>query len=304
MGAEPLNILVTGASGFTGRYLLPLLRARGHQLVLIERPDEASVGGDIRLTGDLLDGAFLADAFAAHSPDLVIHLAAISFAAHGDLAEMYLTNILGTRHLLSAAAASGRRPRLLLASSGGVYRPDISRPLDEESPIAPGNDYLISKFATELLADQYRDRLSIRITRPFNYTGPGQAPVFLVPKIVAAIRHRDPVIRLGNIDVQRDFCDVRDVASAYAALATCPGETTVNICSGTTHSPREIIAMLEAETGHRIAVEVDPALVRASDPPRLAGCNARLRALLPGWAPRPLGETLRYMLEREEAPVS
>mgnify|MGYP000639841970 CR=1 FL=1 len=254
--------LVTGGTGFTGHHLLPALAQAGYRTISLAKPGETRADKLLHRVGDLLQQDFLEAVLADTAPDIIIHLAAISFAGHQDLGELYRTNILGTRALLAAAAGAASRPRILLASSGGIYRPDSSRPLDEEAAIAPGNDYQLSKYAAELLADQFRDRLAIRVVRPFNYTGVGQSDSFIIPKIVRAYRHRDSVIRLGNIDVERDFSDVRDVVAAYVGLCEAPGEDTVNICSGDCTSPRAVLAGLARMTGHALEVEIGRASCR------------------------------------------
>jgi nucleoside-diphosphate-sugar epimerase len=291
MPADRLRVALTGASGFTGRHLVPLLAAHGDEVVPLGAHGTANPK-----EGDILDLAWLMAATAQAAPDVIIHLAAMSFAGGGDVERTYRTNIMGTRNLLEAAAALPSPPRMILASSAGVYRASGERPLDEASAIAPQNDYLISKLASELLADLYRDRLPIVIVRPFNYSGVGQSPSFLVPKLVAAFQRRDAELVLGNIEVHRDFTDVRDVAAAYAGLCRADCPPIVNICSGQATSPRAMIDHLASLSGHRPAVRVDPALIRRHDAPLLVGDNSLLRQRLPAWHPRPFADTLDWML--------
>jgi nucleoside-diphosphate-sugar epimerase len=148
------------------------------------------------------------------------------------------------------------------------------------------------------MAATFRDALPIVITRAFNFTGPGQPEPFLVPKIVAHFRRKATMIELGNTDVIRDFLDVRAVVEAYRRLLDCPkalGET-LNICSGQGVSLREIISLLEAETGHRIEVRVNPKFVRANDMHRLVGSPGKLRSLIGPLPEMPFSTTLRDML--------
>jgi len=164
----------------------------------------------------LNDSEMLRDLLMEIRPVYVVHLAAVSFVAHTDPDAIYNANLLGTRHLLEAlcTVAPGLEA-VLLASSANVYGNATEGVLDESAPIAPANDYAVSKAAMEYLARLYNRRLPLVITRPFNYTGVGQAEQFLIPKIVAHTRRRAEIIELGNLDIARDFCDVRQVAYAY-----------------------------------------------------------------------------------------
>ncbi len=183
---------------------------------------------------DLARPEQLRAALEAVQPDCIVHLAAITFVPHGDPLEIYQTNLFGTFNLLDAILAVGLRPRkILLASSANVYGNPSVEVIDETLCPAPVNHYAMSKLAMEHMARTYQDRLPILMTRPFNYTGPGQDQHFLLPKIVGCYRRRQPVIELGNLDVIRDFSDVRFVVEAYRRLldSDVAGET-VNICSG------------------------------------------------------------------------
>ncbi|HEY0333715.1 MAG TPA: NAD-dependent epimerase/dehydratase family protein, partial [Stenotrophomonas sp.] len=205
-----VRVLVSGASGFTGRYVVPALEELGQHVVLLEGADGVGV--------DLLDRAAVETAVRAALPDVVIHLAAIAFVAHGNVDEMYRVNIVGTRNLLAALAALDSRPRqVVLASSANVYGNAGGR-LDESTPPQPVNDYAVSKLAMELMAHQFLDQLPLTIVRPFNYTGVGQSIKFLIPKIVDHFRRGASQLELGNLQVSRDFNDVRNVARTYARL--------------------------------------------------------------------------------------
>ncbi len=112
------------------------------------------------------------------------------------------------------------------------------------------------------------------------------------------VRRREKVIELGNIDVSRDFSDVRALAEAYWRLAeTAPVGATVNICSGVPHSLREILAMAQEKAGHQIEIRVNPAFVRANEIPTLTGDPTLLQTLLPGFRTPPLAETIGWMLD-------
>lgn len=247
---------------------------------------------------DLSDVTGLRKLLTDIQPDLVVHLAAVAFVGHGAADAFYQVNLIGTRNLLEAIAACGKTPEcVLLASSANVYGNASSGMLDETTVPSPANDYAVSKLAMEYMASLWQDRLPIVITRPFNYTGVGQTGNFLLPKIVSHFARTAEKIELGNLDVWRDFSDVRAVVSAYRGLLEVkPLGQTVNVSSGITHSLREVIVMCREITGHDIVVEVNPAFVRANEVKTLCGDNARLRSLVGDWKTPQLKETLNWML--------
>ena len=208
--------LVTGLAGFTGHYVARELEALGYEVVGLGQ------GGALdgrHLSVDLRDARRLGELVAEIQPQVVVHLAAVAFVAHGDVSDIYSSNIVGTRNLLAALAACKRRAeKVLLASSANVYGNAEVPVLDESCAVQPENDYAVSKCAMELLSRHWRDDLPIVVSRPFNYTGVGQSLSFLLPKLVDHFARRLPQVELGNIDVYRDFSDVRTVADAYARL--------------------------------------------------------------------------------------
>jgi nucleoside-diphosphate-sugar epimerase len=296
------RVLITGATGFTGRHLAPLLAAAGYEVHGTAHGAEGNpVPGIAKLHSvDLADFGSLAAAIADVSPDKVVHLAAIAFVAHSNVGEMYRTNVLGTRNLLHALAGQEKKPRsVLLASSANVYGNAREGVLDEDTPAAPVNDYGITKAAGELVASAYRDRLPIIVARPFNYTGRGQSPDFLIPKIVSHVLEGAEEIELGNLDVERDFSDVRGVVDAYARLLEAKGAvgSTFNICSGRAVSLRKVIDLVRAISGRNLDVRVNPAYVRPDEVKRLWGSPAKLEKTIGPLAMPPLEETLHWMLE-------
>lgn len=297
------RVLVTGLAGFTGRYLQAALEQRGWEvwgMGVQSAPEYAPR----YLQADLADSAALQRATAQARPHAVIHLAAIAFVGHNDADAFYRVNLLGTRHLLAALAQLPDPPnRVLLASSANVYGNQTAGMLDEDTEPRPANDYAVSKLAMEHMARLWSAHLPITIVRPFNYTGVGQSPDFLLPKVVLHFKCRAATIELGNLDVWRDFSDVRAIADAYCRLLDTPSAvgTTVNLCSGQSHSLREIIGMAEEITGHHIQVHTNPAFVRANEVRTLLGSPVKLKNLVgPQWCNPPLQDTLRWMLEHPE----
>ncbi|MDR6477327.1 nucleoside-diphosphate-sugar epimerase [Burkholderia sp. OAS925] len=294
---QPVRTLVTGASGFTGRYLVENLAGRGHTVIeTFAGHDEPETATRLRL--DITSPENCRHVMETVRPDYIVHLAAISFVGHDDPLDFYRVNVIGTLNLLEACAATGHTPRkVLIASSANVYGNVTSDAIDESFPLTPVNHYAASKAAMETMVHTWFERLPILIARPFNYTGRGQASNFLVPKIVEHFARREPSIELGNLDVARDFSDVRYVAGAYEALLTsdAAGET-VNVCTGTPYTLREILSAASDMTGHKLQVHVNPAFVRQTDVKVLAGSPAKLRSLVPEVQAIPFMDTLRWML--------
>lgn len=301
--------LVTGAAGFTGRWMIDTLQRQGHRVVAAVRSANTATAAEQTLTADLNDPQAVQTLVEEAAPDYVIHLAALAFVGHDDPAAFYRVNVLGTENLLNALAALETKPqRVLIVSSANVYG-DTDQPLiDEQQPPAPVNHYACSKLAMEHIARTFRTRLPLIIARPFNYTGPGQDTRFLIPKIVDHFAHGCQEIELGNTHVSRDFSDVRDVVSAYLGLLEAPwqpehsGEI-VNVCSGIATPLNDIITHMNQLAGYEIAVKVNPAFVRANEIKSLRGSSERLKARL--GHPRtltPLANTLRDMYRAQRNP--
>jgi len=290
------RVLLTGANGFTGKYVRAELEAAGYTVV------GALVGaarGPHEVTLDITSPDNCRRVMEKLRPDYLIHLAAISFVAHADADAFYRVNVIGTINLLQAMADAGVTPRrVLIASSANVYGNATAGVIAETQAPQPVNHYAVSKLAMEYMVRTWNDRLPIVITRPFNYTGVGQEPHFLVPKIVSHFVQRAPLIELGNLDVERDFSDVRMVARAYRGLLEQErtGEI-VNICSGRPYSLRAIIGHMQQIAGYEIDVRVNPAFVRQSEVKTLVGAPDKLRSLVAGLDPIPLEDTLRWMYD-------
>ena len=228
------TILITGASGFTGRHFILAAKKRGYRCVaLCHNPSEVVPDADGCAVADLLDVSSLNNTISRVKPGLVLHLAAVSFVVHENVAEIYQVNLIGTLNLINALASeSGNLQRILVASSANIYGNVTNLPITETIVPQPVNHYAISKYAMEMPAAQFTD-LPMVLARPFNYTGTGQHESFLIPKIVSAYKRAQPEIQLGNLDVSRDFSDVRDVVDAYLKLLELPAPAPVyNICSG------------------------------------------------------------------------
>lgn len=289
------RVLVTGLDGFTGIHLGPLLQQRGYEVVRAAEPEF-----------NLLHAESVAAAVESTQPDFVIHLAAISFVAHEDASAVYAVNTVGATLLLAALARIAPRLRkVILASTSQVYGNATDDPITEHTPTAPISHYACSKLAMELMARTWFDRLPILITRPFNYIGRGQAGQFLLPKLIDHFRRRASVIELGNLDVERDFLDVRSVADVYARLLESPLQSQVlNIASGVGRSLRSIINDLTRITDHRLSTTVNNALVRSNEVARMVGSSERLLQFVGPLRHSDFEATLRWMLEPPFQPPS
>ena len=280
-----MRVLVTGLNGFTGHYLQTELELHGH----------IAIG----LQSDLKKSADVAEEVAKIQPEAVAHLAGVAFVGHSDASAFYQVNLMGTRNLLDALAKNAPDVRaVLLASSANVYGNRSEGILSEGAALNPANDYAVSKLAMEHMAALWVDRLPLFIVRPFNYTGVGQADKFLIPKITGHFRERKAVIELGNLDVSRDFGDVRTVTLAYRKLIEAsPAGEIINICSGVAHTLREVIALCEKVAGYQIDDQVNPDFARKNEVRMLIGDNNHLKNLIGNWQPINLQETLQWMLE-------
>lgn len=289
------TVLVTGLLGFTGRFLRERLEQDGHRVVGLSNTKNQPEN-DI-FQADLMNLSQLKSVVNQVNPDYVVHLAAIAFVAHGDTDEIYQTNLIGTQHLLQALSELPTKPKhIILASSANTYGNAHVEPITESTPFAPVNDYAVSKLAMEFMAQTWQEKLPISIVRPFNYTGVGQSPQFLLPKIIKHFKEKAEVIELGNLDVVRDFSDVRDVVDAYARLLTTePNGTAYNICSGKGTSLLEVIEIMKAISGHTLEVRVNPAFVRTNEVKRLIGSNKKLESVIGERKLYSLQETLSWM---------
>jgi GDP-4-dehydro-6-deoxy-D-mannose reductase len=295
-----VRAFVTGGHGFVGSWLLPHLQAAGDAVTAPHADDM-----------DVTDAAAVAKALAAAQPEAVYHLA--GFAHVGQSwdrpDEVFRVNAEGTLHVLEGARALATVPRVLVVSSSEVYGRvgpgDV--PLTEDAPVRPVSPYAASKAAAELLAVQaFLGRgVPAVVARPFNHTGPGQSPDFVVPGLAARIAATEPggVLAVGNLSPRRDITDVRDVVRAYRLLVERgrPGGV-YNVCSGTDVAIADLVARMLALAGKDLRLEEDPALMRPVDVPVLRGDPSRLQAAT-GWAPEiPLDRTLADVLAKTRAP--
>jgi len=312
-----MRVLITGITGFAGSHLAELV-LREHPEVEVfgtyrwrsRREHLSEIEGRARLVeADIRDYSSVHAMLEEARPDFVFHLAAQSFvpASWRAPSETLMTNILGQTNIFEAVRVLELDPVIQIAGSSeeyGLVLPD-EVPIKETNPLRPLSPYAVSKVAQDLLAYQYFRSYGLKTvrTRGFNHTGPRRGEVFVTSnfaKQIASIEAglREPVIRVGNLDAQRDFTDVRDMVRAYwlAVSEATPGEV-YNVASGRAVTIRELLDQLLALSDTEVEVQVDPDRLRPSDVEILLGDYSKFRSDT-GWEPSiPLEQTLKDTLD-------
>ena len=312
-----MRFLITGVAGFAGRHLAERLIAEGHEVCGCDRSLPATapaaralnLPADHLLVCDICDPGQVEAVVRAVCPDGLFHLAAFTSpaASFDDPDGAYRANLLGSLNVFAAVHDAAMPCRVVWVGSSDVYGQVNADelPVTERNPFRPLSPYAVSKAAADLAAYQWSltRGLDVVRVRPFNHTGPGQASHFVCANFalqLAAVEHhrRPPRIEVGNLDVVRDFSDVRDVVRAYvAAFASGVTGAAYNVCSGSGRTPRHILERLMQLSGIEVDVAVDPARQRLTDVPVLIGSAAKLREAT-GWAPMiDWDQTLRDLLE-------
>jgi GDP-4-dehydro-6-deoxy-D-mannose reductase len=301
------RVLVTGSNGFVGRILCASLHSDGVEVVGIDVDDtDATVE---TYTIDLLDSDAVAEILDDVAPEGIIHLAAQSSAARsfdqpGSTIE---NNLLPALHILEHTRTRQPDVRILVVGSADVYGPVPAdrQPIAEAQVPNPVNPYALSKWLQEEVCRQYASMYQINVvmTRSFNHTGAGQRDLFVLPSFARQIAEikagkRETRVEVGNIEVKRDFSDVKDVCRAYRRLlADGRSGSVYNVCSGTAYSLRELLEKLAKIAGVDIQITVDPHRVRPADMEELCGDHTMITTDT-GWKPEiPIDDTLRSLIE-------
>ena len=268
------KVFITGINGFTGVHLEKYLLEKGYEVYGTTLSETENRN---HFPCDILSEENLFKILNSVKPNFVIHLAAISFVAASNKQNIYNVNIFGTLNLLEAINKLDYVPsKVLIASSAAVYG-NVEGELDETMCPQPVNHYGNSKLVMENMIKSYFEKQNIIVTRPFNYTGIGQEPHFLVPKIVSHFKENKSDISLGNIDVYREFNDVDYVVECYTKLLLSNLKSEViNVCSGKAVNIKHIINIMEELAGYKIKVSVNPEFVRKNEIKILKGSGNKL----------------------------
>ncbi len=303
--APKKKLFITGAQGFVGQHLQAMVL--GHAW----RASFEVVGADAQY--DVTDQASLDNVFSQIQPDSVIHLAAQSHVptSFADPGATFRVNFFGTFNVLQALAAIKFKGRLLYVGSADTYGlvAEKDLPIREVQPLRPRNPYAVSKIAAEALCYQWSQTgpFEVVMARPFNHIGPGQSDNFAVSYFARQVAEiaaglRAPEILVGDLEVTRDFTDVRDIVEAYLALLHkgVSGET-YNIGSREERKISEILALLIDIAGISAKITIDPERFRPAEQRRLV-CDASKLKQQAGWFQRrqlneTLSETLQYWTE-------
>ncbi|MDD5070030.1 MAG: GDP-mannose 4,6-dehydratase [Candidatus Omnitrophica bacterium] len=311
-----MNIVITGVTGFVGSHLAEYIlnldqnhkifgmcRWRSPRDNLIDIYDKINL-----FDADLCDLGSMIRQFKEIKPDIVFHLAAQSYVVTSFNSPVHTlwTNAIGTTNLLEAVRITEIDPVIHVCSSSEVYGQvtEDDLPITEQCPLRPASPYAVGKVSEDMIASQYFLSYGMKTirTRMFTHTGPKRGDVFVMSafsKQIAAIELglKEPVVRVGNLESVRTFCDVRDAVRAYWLLVNkCkPGEV-YNIGGNRTMTVGEALDIMLASSTASPKVKVDPKLLRPSDVTLQIPCIDKFKADT-GWQPEiPLEKTIEDML--------
>ena len=285
------KILVTGSEGFVGSHLIKALSESSFEVVATCLPQLIPKKGKY-VALDVLNLDFVVEVVKQHEPDVIFHLAAISSVAKSfrDRPVAYSTNIVGTANLLEAAKSLDKNAHFYFVSTCEIY--GGGEDLSEDAPVVLKNPYAISKYAAELICNDYQTNgLDCVILRPFTHTGPTQSEIFVLPTIARQISEiekgkRAPLIELGNIDAKREFLNIADIVTAYLlAIGKCASGEIYNIASGQGYTIAELVEIFRKFSKKSFDLKVNPAKMRKVDIPVLLGNGSKFQKLT-GWAPK------------------
>lgn len=289
------KVLIFGIGGFVGRYLAQEFIDSGYEVSGSDISKNSRLQTEVQFyKADLLYSGEVKEVVSKVAPDMVINLAAISSvgASWGMPQTTISVNVIGALNIMEAAKGCNPMPKIMFIGSSEEYE-DSEEPINESTPLNANSPYGISKMAQERFAELYRERYGMKIycVRPFNHAGIGQKDSFVLPsfcKQVADIEKsgKPGVIKVGNLSVERDFSNVRDVVRAYRMIIESDDCTKVfNVGSGKAYSLRAILEYITSLSTQEIKVEIDSERFRPVDTPRICCDNSYIKAEL-GWEPK------------------
>lgn len=313
-----MRALVFGAGGFVGRHLVEHLLSHGDEVFTTGLRGESHLDAAKSFAVDITDRKAVRDVFQRVAPDVVYHLAGISFVpeAENDFDNALRVNVGGTANIAHQAHLMGSSVSVLYVSSAEVYGAVGSGelPITEANAIRPVNNYSLSKYMGELVVERYARVGAVRssIARPFNHIGPGQNERFVTANFalqLARIAHglAASCLQVGNLEARRDFCDVRDIVRAYRLMA-CKGSGVYNLGSGRSYSVQEILETLIKVSGLAVNIQPDPERMRGPEVFELYASYDRIKAEC-GWEPtisleRSLEDIYRFWYDKVGQGVS
>ena len=313
-----MRALITGIAGFAGGHLAQALLDRGDEVFGVARSQRQGLRHLSReapcVIADLRDAGVVDKLLSNIQPEAIYHLAGQAFVptAWADPWATLENNILPQLNILQTMIRQKSKARLLIVASNEIYGHvnHDQLPVNEETPLRPDNPYGVSKVAQDMLGLQYHlsHQVDVLRVRAFNHIGPRQSPFFVAAsfaKQIAEIEagYIEPTMQVGNLEAQRDFTDVRDVAQAYALLVDygVAGEA-YNVGTGKAYPVKYLLEVLLSYSQTPIKVEQDPARMRPSDVSIIYADNSKLRSQT-GWQPiHKFEDSLWHVLEywREE----
>jgi GDP-4-dehydro-6-deoxy-D-mannose reductase len=301
---SPKKAFITGAAGFVGNHLAAHLNERGYAVYGTDRWPACGRRDVDYHEGDILDTAALAQLFLSIRPDLIFHLAGVSFPSDADKSPQYALgiNVMGAVSVLDAAFQSCASSRVLLVGSSKQYGDtSTDTAISETSSCAPTSFYGVSKYAAELIGLQYvrQHGMDVRFTRSFNHTGPGQSERFVCSdwaKQVSEIEcgRAEPVVRVGDTGPAIDLTDVRDVVRAYLMILEkgAKGES-YNVCSGKSIPLEKVLTLIMSKSGKKIRIVHDSARIKKHATAATAFGDRSKLSRATGWEPEiPLSKTI------------
>lgn len=299
--------LVTGVMGFVGRYFVEYLNKR--------EPDAKIYGVDVASNCDmnidykslnLMDTNNVKQFVKDTRPDYIVHLAAMSSVAQSwdEPANCFVNNMSAFLNLADAVRSNGLKSHILSVGSSeeyGIY----DEPIKESFVLHPKNPYSVARLSQEYMSKLYVDNFDAHVvmTRSFNHIGPRQSTRFVIPSFIEQLVNIadgkiENKMMVGNIDVVRDFTDVRDVVDAYyRIIKNAPNRSIYNVCSGRGVKLRDIIETTSKQLGIKPNIVVDPSRIRSNEIPSVIGDNSKLKTEL-GWLQKyTLQQTIKDIIE-------